>query len=97
MLEEHQTFDDKNLVPVTDLITAENLLLCRKCGDREMGKCKCAKKYVDCSENKWNFSCAYCNEMRMIGEGKNLKDLVINVTDKKYDDVGPFLETYKTL
>lgn len=44
MLEEHQPFDDKKLVPVTDLITAENLLPCRKCGDREMGKCKCAKK-----------------------------------------------------
>ena len=92
MLEEHQPFDDKNLVPVTDLITAENLLLCRKCGDREMGKCKCAKKSVDCFENKWNFSCAYCNELRMIGEGKNLKDLVINVTDKKYDDVGSLLK-----
>lgn len=91
MLDEKKEINNKNLVPLNNIVTAENLLTCRKCGERKMGSCNCAKKYVDCSENKWNFSCAYCKELRMLSEGKQIKDLVINVTEKRYDDVEPLL------
>ncbi len=44
--------------------TNDNLLPCRKCGNRRVGGCGCSKSGRQCVKSmKYQFDCVYCNEL----------------------------------
>lgn len=46
--------------------TNENLIACRKCGNRRVGGCSCSKKNHPCSRGmKYQFDCTYCEELKI--------------------------------
>lgn len=46
--------------------TNQNLLECRKCGNRKMSGCSCSKYYHECSHSmKHQFDCVYCADLKI--------------------------------
>ena len=46
--------------------THSNLLACDTCGSRRIGSCRCAKRKTRCATGmKYNFQCAYCENMKI--------------------------------
>lgn len=46
--------------------TNENLIACRKCGQRRVGGCSCTKKTVQCAGlDALKFACIYCDSMEI--------------------------------
>lgn len=44
--------------------TNDNLLACRKCGNRKVGGCSCSKSLHACSKTmKYQFDCVYCDSL----------------------------------
>ena len=73
------------------LSTAGNLLACSKCSSRTVAGCNCAQKQFDCSSDKYNFQCIYCNQFEFERPvGKMPK---IYVTSPRYDNIGKVLES----
>lgn len=76
-----------------NLITAANLVPCKKCGTRVVGSCNCAKNSERCKNGKFNFDCLYCKSLQL--DKPKSKDLRILVSSPCFDDIAQVLDSLK--
>lgn len=63
--------------------TNSNLLACETCGSRKIGGCRCAKRKTRCATGmKYNFQCAYCENMKIDYSVPDISELGGKVGEK---------------
>ena len=90
------TASEKTAIPASaangELITADNLVPCGRCGTRRVGSCKCSEKSERCKNGSYNFGCLYCRHLEL---ERALIDPVIYVSSPRFDDIGQVLDGMK--